>query len=150
MRTRTVILALSLAANALCAAFFVYARLSRPGRALFYEAPGDWEGERVTGAAIATVPAGADLVFGPVSFALEAGEEALLQYSYAAGGRQANWVIAALYDRSVVDVSPTAFGMRIRALAAGETALQMISADGIRDVARVRVTESHARPGTDE
>ena len=85
---------------------------------------------------------GADLIFGPVEFALKTGAEAAMQFSTIRSGRQLNLAIEVLYDHSVVSIEPSPFGVVIRGINAGETVLQVFSsAHGFRNIARIFVYE---------
>jgi hypothetical protein len=99
----------------------------------------------LTGACIVSVPEkGAGLVFGPAEFTLATGERAVYQVSAYLDGRQLNMAAEPLYDRAVVAVEKTGYGLCITALSPGEAVLQTITADGIRDLARVTVTPRKA------
>jgi hypothetical protein len=93
------------------------------------------------GAFIVSVPAqGADLVFGPAEFSLKIGDEAALQFSLFRG-RQSNLAMEPLYDRSIISIERSGFGLIIRGISSGEALLQLFSPDGFNDIARITVYE---------
>jgi hypothetical protein len=92
-------------------------------------------------AAVAVVPASGTVVFNPVEIAVAVGEQAALQFSVVSGRSQANRLVAAMYDRAVVDVRETGYGLLITALREGETMLQTVANEGITDVALVTVSK---------
>jgi len=79
------------------------------------------------------------IVFGPAEITIPKGGAASLQISSVMEHKQANWLLNLLYDRSVVSLDTTGYGIVINALAEGETVLQILGADGIKDVAAVKV-----------
>jgi len=90
---------------------------------------------------------GPDVAFGPVEVALKKGATASLQLSMirdspgSKNARQSNLAVEPLYDPAVVSVEPSGYGIFIHALSPGETALQIFSGGGFRDLAVVRVYE---------
>ena len=90
-------------------------------------------------AAIASVSASGSIVFNAVEITMKARERAALQFSFAQEKRQTNLLVSALYDPEVISVRPTGYGIVIDAIAEGETLMQSVGSDGIRDVALVRV-----------
>lgn len=132
----SVLLAVSVTLNALFAAFVVTA-LSRKTASVAFAAAGS---EYSTGACIVSVPKGGKgVTFGPVEFTLIPGETAVLQFSAVLDGKQLNMSTEPLYDRSVLSVEPSPYGLSIKALAPGVTVLQTVTTDGIHDIARVSV-----------
>jgi CBS domain containing-hemolysin-like protein len=131
---------LSIALNALFVFTVVSAFTVSAASLSFYDM--DEGGKRyTTAAAVVSIPLGAaEVLYGPVALSLAAGDKASLQISAVSGGKQANRIITALYDRSVIRVSETGFGIVITALAPGSTALQTLSGEGIIDIAVITVT----------
>jgi hypothetical protein len=94
-----------------------------------------------TASCIVSVPAqNTDLVFGPPSFSLKPGDAAALQFSLFFERRQMNLALEPLYDREVVSVDRTGYGIIIKALSPGETTLQTITGSGIKNIAVITVT----------
>jgi hypothetical protein len=58
-----------------------------------------------------------------------------------ADGKQLNVVSEAIYDRSIVNIERTGYGHIIHALKTGECVLQLLAEDGIRDFAKIIITE---------
>ena len=130
----------SLTLNALVAAFLGFAFSSKKAFIAYEDM--DTNGLRYTAAVCAaSVPEGQAAVFGPVEFTLRPGETAALQFSARINGSQLNAALDPLYDRDIVEVHPSPFGLRIKALKSGEAVLQTLTARGIRDVAVVTVSE---------
>ena len=132
---KSIVLGISLAVNALCVALFALALSAKPA-SLSYARPDD---EYLAAAVLAIVPPSASVVFNPVELTLKPGERATLQFSFIRDGRQANFLISALYDRDVVAVESSGYGVVITALAQGETLMQTLTADGIKDIALIRI-----------
>jgi hypothetical protein len=124
--------------NALFLAFLSPAFLMKTA-SIAFEAPADGH---ITAAAVATVPAdGGQAVFNTAEITLRRGTAARFQFSVYARKKQANWLVETLYDHTVIAVRPDGYGLLISALAPGETVMQALTGEGIRDYIRVRVTE---------
>jgi hypothetical protein len=136
---KKVLFGASLVLNGLFILFFCFALTRRTASVSFYEPPGP--PDRLTAAALATVPGSGSVVFTTVELAMKTGESAALQISAVTGGRQSNLLINALYDHRVISVQHTGFGMLITALESGETVMQALDESGFRDIARITVTE---------
>jgi hypothetical protein len=134
---KTIALAVSGALNALCAAFVALALSSHSAALSFF----DMGASHTTAAFIVSFPADGGAVFGPVELHMKKGEQASLQFSAYAHRRQANYLITALYDRSVIRHEQTGYGISITALEQGETTLQTLGNDGIQDLALITVTD---------
>jgi hypothetical protein len=136
---KTIALVVSITLNAAAFAFVAMALSSHTSSLAYYNMD-DEKATYTTAALLVTIPLeSSSAVFGPVEIALSPGERGALQLSAVIRGRQANWLLAALYDRSVIRVDATAFGVEITALEPGETVMQVVSDDGIQDLAVVRV-----------
>ena len=139
VKIKTVILIISLALNALFAMLAAGALRSKPAvqTLSFFQMEGS-----IVAAMVVSVPLETGgIVFNPAEIVLRKGESATLQISSVSGGMQANWIIQALYDRSVVSVSPNATGITITAIEIGECPLQTLASEGITDVALIKVVE---------
>jgi hypothetical protein len=135
---KTIALVISVAANVLVFAFIAFALSAPAPHTLSFH---DLGASYTTAALLVSVPLDSgSAVFGPVDITLAAGERAALQLSASVRGRQANWLLASLYDRRIIQVEATGFGVIITALEPGETAMQTVTEDGITDVAVVTVT----------
>jgi hypothetical protein len=136
-KTKTVLLAVSCAANILFLLLLLPALFLKTASVAFQKPPDG----HMAGAAVVAAPAGGAIVFNAVEISLKKGETAAYQFSVWSGGRQANWLVNPLYDHAVVSVAPDGYGISITALSAGETAVQTLAEDGIRDILLVRVAE---------
>jgi hypothetical protein len=139
IRIRKLLFVFSLIFNLLFLLFFLFALSHKTASVSFYAPPGP--PERLTAAALATVPGSGSIVFTTVELDLKKGEAAALQFSAVSGGRQVNLLINALYDHTVVSVEQTGFGVLITALAPGEAVMQTLGEEGFRDLARITVRE---------
>lgn len=138
---KTAAFVLSLFFNAAFAVFFAIALSGKTASVSFLDMEKLNGGAAyLTGACVVSVPeAGASLVFGPAEFTLSPGDVAAYQFSAVSGGGQLNMACEPLYDRAVVAVEKSGYGLVITALSPGEAVLQTLTADGIRDLARVTV-----------
>jgi hypothetical protein len=135
---KTIALSLSLALNAVCVAFFALALSSRSAALSLY----DMGNSHTTAALAVSFPADSgSAVFGPVELRLAKGEQAALQFSAYARRSQANYLITALYDRSIIRHENTGYGIVITALKAGETVMQTLGSEGVADLAVITVTD---------
>jgi methylaspartate ammonia-lyase len=141
IKTRHVLTAASLLFNFLFLVFIVSALTGKSSSLAFYSM--DRAGTpSLAAAAVASVPLEyGSVVFNAVEISLSKGASASLQFSGVVGGRQANWIVSAVYDRGLIAVSPNGFGVTITALEAGETVMQALTDEGFRDVAVVRITD---------
>jgi hypothetical protein len=135
IKIKSAVFAFSLFLNAASALIFVSASFSKTQRLSFF-APGE---NCVTAAAVVSFPKDESAVFGPVEITLKPREKAFLQFSVLSGGRQGNVLLSALYDRGVVSISQTGFGIEITALSPGSTLMQTLTNDGLKEIALITV-----------
>jgi len=135
---RTLVI-VSFAFNAVFLAFLVFSLTRNAASVSFLDMETDAR-PYTAGICLVSVPSqSADIVFGPVAFALKTGTEAALQFSVFVGKRQLNLALSPLYDREVVSVERSGYGVVITALKPGETALQSFTEKGVVDIARITV-----------
>jgi hypothetical protein len=127
----------SLILNALFTSVFVMASFSKSS-SLYYQTPQD---DYTAAAAVVSFPSGGGAVFDLVTISLKPGEKVFLQFSFVSAKRQANLLVNALYDPGIISVSHTGYGMEITALSGGETLMQAVTNDGIKNVALIRVVK---------
>jgi hypothetical protein len=138
IKVKTLILIVSLLVNALFAALVIGTFRSPASVSLLFAPPE----QSFTAAMLVSVPFEAGIVvFNPVEITLLVGESASLQMASVIAGRQANWIIQALYNRDIISVSRNDSGITITAIAAGEDVIQTLGGEGITDIAIVRVIE---------
>jgi hypothetical protein len=138
-RAPTIVLVLSLVVNGLFVALFALALNAKTAALSFMnlDAP---EEPFVTSAVVVSFPArSGPVVFGPVDISLKQGEHAALQFSAVVDKRQSNFIVTALYDHSVIQITETGFGVLLTAVNTGETVLQILSENGFRDIAVITV-----------
>jgi len=138
-KIKNIVFIVSLSFNVLFAAFLAVTSASKTDMSLL-SFPAVGEGYAAA-AAVAVLPARRGLVFTPLEISLRSGEKAFVQYSLFTNRRQSDVLLNALYDPRVVSVGYTGSGISITALREGETLMQYVSNDGIKDLIRVTVTE---------
>jgi len=94
----------------------------------------------ITAACVVNFPKDGKAVFDNLELSLKPGQVARLQYSVISSDqKQANFLINALFDPEVVSVSHTGAGIEILALSEGETLMQTVTNDGVKNIALVTV-----------
>jgi hypothetical protein len=136
---KTTALAISLILNGLFIAVLIPAAASKSQTALLSFPP--VEGGYTAAAAVITLPSSSGLVFNPVEISLKPAQKTVLQYSVFTGRKQTDILLNALYDPQIVSLEYSGSGIIITAVRTGETLLQYISNDGIKDLIRIAVTE---------
>jgi len=139
IKPKTLVLIVSLTLNALVIFALVAAAASKSSAAsLSFPVPQDGY---AAAAAVVIYPASAALIFNPVEIALKPTQKAFLQYSVVSGGRQTNVFVSALYDPQIIAIEYDEPGISITALREGETIMQYIANDGIKNLAHITVTK---------
>jgi len=93
-------------------------------------------------AAVVVAPASSQIVFQPVEITLKPAQKTVLQYAVVtAANKQINISVNALYDPQIVAIEYTGAGIAITALREGETLLQYLANDGIKNLVRITVTK---------
>ena len=94
----------------------------------------------ITAACVVNFPKDGKAVFGNLELSLKPGQKAFLQYSVVSPGqKQADFLINALFDPSVISVSHAGVGVEILALAEGTALMQAVTNDGVKNIALVTV-----------
>jgi hypothetical protein len=133
------LIAVSVSFNVIFSLFIFFA-VTRKTSSLAFYSPGSGEGQYASASCIVSVPSlNADLLLGAPEFSLMPGETAFLQFSLFFRRRQIDLALEPLYDRAVVSVERTGYGIAINALSPGETVLQTITGEGIKNIAVVKV-----------
>jgi hypothetical protein len=140
-QNKSLILAASIGANVFfilsLAALCLLSSNSPSASLLFPQMGDDW----TTAANIVSFRRGQGAVnFSAAEINLQQGETAHCQFSTSSDGAQSNWLLNLLYDDTVVTVENTAYGVLIHAAGPGETMMQMLTRDGIKNIALVRIT----------
>lgn len=130
-----VVFVISLVFNALCAMFFSIALSAKNSSLTCYS----MHGQSITAAAVVNVMDGTEVVFNPVGITMRRGEKASVQFSFLRDKIQTNYAVNAIYDRSIVSVTHTGYGIIITAITEGETILQTVTNSGIKDIISVTV-----------
>jgi len=126
----------SLILNSIFISMFIMAALSKSS-SLYYQSVQD---DYTTAAAVISLPVKSEAAFELITIALKPSEKAYLQFSFVSSGkRQANLLINSLYDPEIVSITQTGYGIEIHALHEGETLMQTVTNDGIKNVALIRV-----------
>jgi hypothetical protein len=139
-KTQKILFIVSVIFNILFVALIVSSLFVRTSSITYYN-PEDKGKSGITAAMIISLANDPDeqIVFGPAEITIRKGGSASLQISAIKERKQANWLLALVYDRSIVSLTATGYGVVINAVAAGETVLQTLGEDGIKDVAAVKV-----------
>jgi hypothetical protein len=136
-KTTQTIFTASLVLNALSLFIFLSAAFIKTSSLSFYK----MDGKKNTAATAVSVPEGGGVLFNAVEITLKKGQSAALQFSVVSEGKQANRLIETLYDREIIGVSKTGYGLVVTALKAGDASMQALTEYGIRDIAVIHVTE---------
>jgi hypothetical protein len=133
----------SLVFNVLALVVLVSAARVR-ARYISYNERSGSDNDYITSAAVVTMPhdGKSETSFGVIELDLVAGSKAHLQYSVMQGLQQSNWQLRYLYDYEVINIEYTLSGVLISAKAEGEASLQIVTQEGIKNVALVRVAAS--------
>jgi len=95
----------------------------------------------VTAAEIVTFPKNGKATFENLGLSLKRGQKTFLQFSILSDQKQSNMLINALYDPDIIKVVNTGLGIEIIALNEGTTLMQMVTNNGIQNVAVITVEE---------
>jgi len=133
---KSFIFALSVGFNAMVITLLIMASFSKNTRiSCFFT-----DKNSITAACVVNFPKDGKAVFENLELSLKPGQKALLQYSIVSPDqKQANFLINALFDPAVVSVSNTGSGIEILALSEGETLMQTVTNDGVKNIAIVTV-----------
>jgi len=135
---KSFIFALSLIINALFISLMILSSLSSSGNTrISCFSTGK---NSITAACVVNFPKDGKAVFDNLELSLKPGQMARLQYSVISSDqKQANFLINALFDPEVVAVSHNGAGIEILALSEGETLMQTVTNDGVKNIALVKV-----------
>jgi len=92
-----------------------------------------------TAAAVISFPESGAASINMIEISMYPGDTAALQFSVYKNGKQANLLVNALYDREIISVTQTGYGLSVNALYEGSTLMQMLTNEGVKDVALVTV-----------
>ena len=141
IKLQTLCLIVSLTLNGLIIVTMVVTAASKPNAAsLSFPAVDDGY---TAAAAVVVFPSSSNWILNPVEITLKTAQTAYLQYSVvSARNKQTNLFVSALYDPQVIAVEyADDVGITITALREGDTLLQYIANDGIKDLARITITK---------
>jgi len=96
-----------------------------------------------TAAAVISIPKGKgqSAAVELMSLNLKPGDKAFIQFSVISGqNKQANLLFTPLFDPNVISVSNTGFGLEITAVREGNTLMQTLTNDGIKNIANITVS----------
>jgi len=131
------ILVLSLILNGIFISTFILASFSKSS-SLYYQSPPDGY---TAAAAVVSLPKDAEAAFELITISLKPGENAFLQVSFVSSKKQANLLINSLYDPDIISISQTGYGIEIHALQEGQTLMQTLTNDGVKNVALIKVVK---------
>jgi len=137
IKIRTIIFILSLLVNTIFILLFILSGFSKTSSFSFFN-PDNY----LTAAAVVSVPKSASASVELISINLKTKEKAYLQFSVISPDKkQGNLIFTPLYDHKIIDIAQTGYGLEITALKEGETLIQTLSNDGIKNVAGIVITE---------
>jgi len=93
----------------------------------------------ITAASIVNFPKNGKANFELLELTLKPKQKAVLQYSILSEQKQSNLLISALYDPKIIKVINSGLGIEIYALSEGSTLMQMVTNDGIKNIANITV-----------
>jgi len=130
------IFVLSLFFNGVFITLFIIGSFSKSSSFYYQNVPDDY----TTAAAVVSRPSESEAAFELITLNLKPPQKAYLQFSFVSSGKQqANLLINSLYDPHVVSITQTGYGIEIHALHEGETLMQTVTNDGIKNVALIKV-----------
>jgi hypothetical protein len=135
---KTVIMTVSLVFNTLIVLLFLYSPAVTTSRLNFPTPPEDGY---TTAAALVTFPKSGSATFNIIELDMKPNDITYIQFSMFSGGEQVNMRLHTLYDPDIISVTQTGLGVAIKALREGVTLMQIISTDGIKDIAFIEITE---------
>jgi hypothetical protein len=142
-RFKQVLFVLSLALNAAFAVLLA-ASLALAGKrsSLSFDSLDTQSRPYLTSAAVVSVPADSGhTAFGCIEISMKKFDTAAITFPVMLNKKQANWRLNLLYDHSVVSTAPSGTGVTITARSQGDTTMQILTDEGIRDVVKVTVIE---------
>ena len=134
-KIKSVSFIISLLLNGAFILLFVLAARSDTSHISFF-APSDGY---ITAAALVSFPKDGSASFELIELALKPRDKAYLQFSFSSDKKQGNLLLNALYDISIISVAQTGCGIEITALSQGETVMQALTNEGIKNVAIITV-----------
>jgi len=133
---KPVLFVLSLVFNGIFIAVLVTASFSKREIFYYHSPPDDY----TAAAAVVSLPSSSEAVFELITISLKPGENAFLQFSFIPSKKQQlNLLINTLFDPEIVSISQTGYGIQIHALQEGETLMQTLTNDGVKNVALIKV-----------
>jgi len=133
---KQIVFALSLFLNVIIIALLVFSSSRKKSNVSCFPIDDD----SLIAASVISFPKEGSAVFDSFELSLKPGQTARLQYSIVSSDRgQANFIINAIYDPSVISVSNDGFGVEIKALSEGRTLMQSLTIDGVKNIALITV-----------
>jgi len=137
IKIKSVIFVISLFVNTIFILLFVLSGFSKVSSFTFFN-PDNY----LTAAAVVSVPKSCSAAVELITINIKTGNTAYIQFSIISGEKkQGNLIFTPLYDPNIIDVAQTGYGIEITALKEGETLVQTLSNDGIKDVAKIIIAE---------
>lgn len=131
---------ISLVLNAACISLFISALGAKTKALSYYNAEKEIE-DVVTTACVVSVQKGrCEVTFGTLEIEMKTGGIWTLQYSLLMEGSQLNLSRDPLYDRELLSIERTGYGLIIHALKPGRCELQTLGENGITDIAVINIT----------
>jgi len=127
---------LSLFLNGIFISIFILSSFYKSSSFYYHSPPDDY----VTACAVVSVPSYGEATFELITVSLNLYDKAYLQFSFISQ-KQRDLLINAIYDPNIISISHTEYGIEITAVSEGETLMQTVTNDGIKNVALIRVVK---------
>jgi hypothetical protein len=137
---KKIIFVISVLLNALFIFVFVCAAFIKTSSFSFYDMKQN-NAPLITAAVITTLPETSGIIFNPVELNLKKNQKAHIQFSLFQNNKQINRLIETLYDRDIINVTHTGYGLVVTALQEGECSMQTLTEYGVKDIAVIKVSE---------
>lgn len=112
---------------------FIFSKNAKNNTSLSFYKPEISE-KLFTSATLVSVPNNSTVIWNPLEVNLNVGENIYYQISSAFEREQSNYLLTPLYDHKIININPTGFGIQITALKPGDTVIQVLTNNGIKDL----------------
>jgi len=92
-----------------------------------------------TSVSLFSVSDNSSIIFNPVEVNLGLGDCMYYQLSSIVERKQFDYLITPLYDHNILNITPAGFGIQITAINTGDTVIQILASDGIKDLIFITV-----------
>ena len=135
IKIKSVLFIISLVFNALFIFLLIMSSFSKNMNITYYYP----DNNLFTAAVVVSFPSDGHAVFELIEISLKPQQKAFLQYSVISSKVQSNLLINAVYDPAIISVNHTGYGIEITAMLEGVSLMQVLTNDGIKDIALIIV-----------